>query len=164
MSNVFKLFLLFILATIIQWVMATVFSSVGISINVMLSFAIAFCTVLKPPFGYPGAFLCGLFLDFFNTKLFGGNACTFTVCACLLYTAADRLDFKEIATQMMAVFALVTAASCLNCLLVWLFASAVLWPGIMRILAGALISAGMAPVIFWMIQKTLTGGPMCKMR
>jgi rod shape-determining protein MreD len=164
MGNLIKLFLLFILATLVHWAVATVFSAVGISVNVMLSFAIAFCTVLKPSFGYPVVFLCGLFLDFFNTKLFGGNACTFTICACLLYTLADRLDFKEVATQAVTVFVLVAAASCLNSLLIWLFASAVLWAGIFGVLVGALLSACMAPVIFWTVQKTLTGGAMCKSR
>jgi len=162
MGNLLKLCLLFVLATIIHWAVATLFANVGISVNIMLCFAIAFCTILRPPFGYPSVFLCGLFLDFFNTKLFGSNACAFTICACLVYIAAERLDFEAVATQAVSVFGLVTLASCLNSFLIWTFSSVVLWTGIVNVLIGALISACIAPFIFGAVQKTLTGGAMCK--
>ena len=162
MINFFKIFLLFIIATISHWAFTTGFYVMGFGINLMLTFAIAFCTVLKPVFGYPVVFLCGLFLDFFSTKLFGGSAFIFTLFAWFIYSISDRFDFDNPLFQMALVFVLVVIGSCMNSLLIRLFTAGSLWPGMWRILGGALISSFCAPLIFWLVHKILSGGEMCK--
>lgn len=162
MRTLIKLFLLFLLATVCHWGFALGFGSLGVSVNLMLAFALAFCTVLKPSFGYPMAFLCGLFLDFFGTKVFGNNACSFIVASFIMYQIAPRFDFEGIIPQMLAVFLLTCLTGLLNVWLVLEFASSVLWPGIGSILGGALIGALCAPAVFLLVHRTLKGGLMCK--
>lgn len=157
-----KLFLLFVLATVCHWAFALGFGFWGISTNLMLVFTLAFCTVLKPSFGYPMALLCGLFLDFFGTKVFGNNACSFIVASCIMYHIVPRFDFEGIFPQMLAVFFLTCLTGMLSAWLVWKFSSSVLWPGIGSILLGALIGAICSPAVFWLVQEALQSGPMCK--
>ena len=161
MTTFIKLFLLFLLATVCHWAFALGFGFLGVSVNLMLAFALAFCTVLKPSFGYSVAFLCGLFLDFFGTKVFGNNACSFIVACCIMYHIAPRFDFEGIFPQILAVFLLTCLTGLLNAWLILEFSSSVLWPGMGSILGGALISALCSPAVFWLVRKTLKGGLMC---
>lgn len=52
-----------------------------------------------------GVCLRALF-GFFGTKLFGNNAFTFTVAACVVYGLSERFDFDGIFPQMLTVFGL----------------------------------------------------------
>ena len=158
MTRVFKLFLLFLLATIGHWFFAAILGRWGISVNLMLIFAIASCTVLPRAWGYPVAFVSGLFLDFFSTKLFGANAFTFTCCSCAVYGLARRLDFDGFIPQMAVVFLGSVFAAFLNSWLIWIFASSILWAGILNILSGAVIGAISAPFVFKVIHKILRDG------
>lgn len=160
--NTGKLICLFVLATVCHWAFASFFAPVGISVNMMLVFVTAFCVCLKPPFAYTGAFLCGLFLDFFGTKLFGNNAFTFTVCACLIDSMVDRFDFEALFPQMVAVFCLTWLTGLLNTCLVFLFASASSWPGFFSLLGGALIDGLCAPLVFWAVGTVLGQSPLCR--
>ncbi len=162
MGNVIKLFLLFLLATVCHWAFALGLGYLGLQVNLMLAFALAFCTVLRPAFGYPTAFLCGLFLDFFGTKVFGNNACTFTVATFIMYQIMPRFDFEGVLPQVLTVFLLTCFTGFLNAWLVWEFSSSILWPGFGSIFGGALISALFAPVAFWLVSRTLGSGPMCQ--
>ena len=164
MRTIFKLFCLFVLATVCHWILTTGIHATGWSINMMLAFAIALCTLLKPAYGYPLAFLGGLFLDFFSTKLFGANACTFTLVAFTIYSVEDRFDFNGILLQMGAVFVFTVAAYCMSSLLVRVFTGSILWVGIWRVLGGAAVSALFAPFVFWVVRKTVSDGFMCKLR
>lgn len=157
-----KLVFLFVLATIVHWAFASGFSYWGLSVNMLLAFAAAFCTVLKPSFGYPAAFVCGLFLDFFGTKLFGNNAFTFTVCTCIVYGLAERFDFDAVFPQMVTVLGLTFFAGVLNSLLFLWFTSAAMWPGFWSLLGGAVISALFAPAVFWLVRHTLGKGTVCR--
>ncbi len=162
MRSIIKLFLLFVLATVCHWGFALGFGFWGLSVNLMLAFALAFCTVLRPSFGYPVVFLCGLFLDFFGTKVFGNNACSFTVAAFIMYQVSPRFDFEGPLPQMLAVFLLTCLTSVLNWWLVLEFSSSILWPGFGGMLGGALIGAFCSPAVFWLVKATLHDGLMCK--
>ena len=155
--RVLKLFLLFLAATLWHWAFASLFGRWEISVNMMLVFAIAFCTVLKPVWGYPMAFLCGLFLDFFSTKLFGAHACAFTVAAFGIYNWVQRFDFDSFLPQAAVVFVWTLGVAFLNTLLSVLFASHIIWAGTCSILGGALLGAFCAPAVFWWVHKTMRG-------
>ena len=157
-----KLIGVFILATVCHWAFATLFTGWGISVNSMLVFVTAFCTLLKLPFAYTLAFVCGLFLDFFSTKVFGNNAFTFTVCACLVCNMTDRFDFEGIVPQMLVVFGLTWLCGLLNTLLVYLLASASVWPGFWSLLAGSIIDALLSPLVFWMVRRILQNSMLCR--
>lgn len=157
-----KLVFLFVLATVFHWAFASIFSYWGLSVNILLAFAAAFCAVLKPAFGYPAAFVCGLFLDFFGTKLFGNNAFTFTVCACVVYGLCERFDFDAFFPQIVTVFGLVFFAGLLNSLLFLWFTSAAMWPGFWSLLGGAAVSAVFSPAVFWLVRRVLGKGSVCR--
>lgn len=164
MRTFLKLVGLFLVATVFHWALTTGINATGWSVNIMLTFAVALCTLLKPAFGYPLAFLGGLFLDFFSTKLFGANACTFTLAAFLIYSVEDRFDFNGILLQIATVFVLTVGVSCLSSLLVRIFTGSILWGGIWRVFGGAAVSALCAPFVFWLVRKTIPDGFLCKPR
>ena len=162
MISFLKLIFLFILATIAHWAFATFFSFWGINVNLMLAFSVAFCAVLKPSFGYPTAFLCGLFLDFFGTKLFGNNAFTFSLIACAVYTLAERFDFEAFIPQILSVFGLTLFAGICNALLLYWFTASAMWSGFWNWFLGALTGGLFAPAIFWLVRKVLGNGGVCR--
>lgn len=155
MQNVLKLIFLFVVATVCHWALATFFTRWGLSVNMMLVFVTAFCAFFKLPFAYSAAFFCGLFLDFFGTKLFGNNAFTFTVCACLVCNIAPRFDFEEIFPQTVAVFVLTWIAAILNTFLIALFASASVWPGFLSVLGGSIWDGLCAPLVFLLVRGVM---------
>ncbi len=157
-----KLVCLFVLATVCHWAFASLFAPLGVSVNLMLVFVTAFCVCLKPPFAYSGAFLGGLFLDFFGTKLFGNNAFTFTVVACLIDSMVDRFDFEALFPQVVAVFSLTWTVGLLNTWLVFMFASANLWPGFFSLLGGAVLNGLCAPFVFWLVSRILGQSALCR--
>ncbi len=161
-ADVAKLVFAFLLATVCHWAFAALFSRWGISVNSMLVFVTAFCALLKYPFAYSLAFVCGLFLDFFGTKVFGNNAFTFTICACLICNMAERFDFDSLFPQMVAVFGLTWLCGILNALLVFLFASASIWPGFWSLLGGAVVDALLAPFVFIIVRRILQNSPLCR--
>ncbi len=162
MLSAAKLILLFVLACVFHWALASAFAPWGFAVNSMLVFITAFCAVLKPPFAYSMAFVGGLFLDFFGTKLFGNNAFTFTICACLICNLAPRFDFDELFPQMVAVFVLTWLAGLLNAFLLYSFASSSLWPGFWNLLGGAVLDAALAPIVFWLVRRILGKAPLCR--
>ena len=147
-----KLAVLFVLATVCHWGLATMFSYVGLNINFMLVFAIAFCTVARLEVGYPVAFLCGLFLDFFGAKLFGNNAFSFTVVACAVYALKERIDFEGVLPQVVTVFVLTCAVGIINSLLLIWFTASSMWPGTLHLLGSALVGAVLSPVVFAVLR------------
>ena len=148
----FKLVALFLFATVMHWSFATLFSFCGISVNMMLVFAVAFCTVLPLEVGYPVAFFCGLFLDFFGTKLFGNNAFSFTVVACFMYALRERIDFEGILPQVVTVFSAGCAVGILNSILLAWFTASSQWPGFWSLLGGAAVGALFAPFVFGLMH------------
>ena len=162
MFSAFKLICLFILATVFHWAFALFFAQWGLSVNIILVFVVAFCALLKDPWAYGMAFLCGLFLDFFNTKLFGSNAFTFTICACLVCNMVDRFDFDELFPQMVAVFCLSWLTGILTSLLVVLFAASSAWPGFWNMLGGAVLNAVLAPCAFWIVRRVTGNSSLCR--
>ncbi len=153
MTTTLKLFLLFIAATIFHWAFMTVLGSLELSLNVMLVFACAVCAYLKPQYGYPAAFVCGLFLDFFGVKLFGNNALTFTLCAIAVYSLEKRLDFDAPVPQMISLWGLGLFASLFNLLLLKVFADFSAWTGMVPLLAGVTLNALLAPVVFLAVRR-----------
>lgn len=147
-----KLMFLFVLATVCHWGLATLFSFYGLSVNMMLVFAIAFCVAVPLEIGYPLAFLCGLFLDFFGTKLFGNNAFSFTVTACIIYALRERIDFDGYLSQMVTVFLCTLAVGILNSILLIWFTSSSQWPGFWSLLGGAVVGSLLAPFVFGLVH------------
>lgn len=162
MWSLVKLFIAFIGATVFHWAFATAFANIGIQVSVMLVFVVAVCTLLKPAYGYPVAFLCGLFLDFFGTKLFGNNAFTFCMVALFVYLISERFDFESILPQMVTVFCLSVFAVVFNALLLRIFTSSAMWQGVWSLLAGSMINALMAPVLFIVLRLMLSKGFISK--
>ncbi len=162
MWSLVKLFIAFIGATVFHWAFATAFANIGIQVSVMLVFVVAVCTLLKPAYGYPVAFLCGLFLDFFGTKLFGNNAFTFCMVALFVYLISERFDFESILPQMVTVFCLSVFAVVFNALLLRIFTSSAMWQGFWSLLAGSMINALMAPVLFIVLRLMLSKGFISK--
>lgn len=153
MASVLKLFLLFIAATVLHWAFMAVVGGAGLSLNVMLVFAVAVCAFLKPQYGYPTAFLCGLFLDFFGVKLFGNNALTFTLCASAVYALEKRLDFDGFLPQIISVFGLSLFAALFNLLLLKVFAGFSAWNGFWPLLGGVTLNALLAPFVFRAVRR-----------
>ena len=151
------------MATVCHWGFTTLFSYWGLTVNFMLVFAIAFCTLARLEIGYPMAFMCGLFLDFFGTKLFGNNAFSFTVVACVIYSLRDRIDFSGLLPQVGVVFLLTCVVGVLNSLLLVRFTSSSLWPGTGSLVGGAAVGAFVAPVVFAVVRRVWVG-PSAKER
>ncbi|WP_428074769.1 rod shape-determining protein MreD [Candidatus Avelusimicrobium aviculae] len=162
MWGFFKLFIAFVGATVFHWAFATAFANIGIQVSVMLVFVVACCTLLKPAYGYPMAFLCGLFLDFFGTKLFGNNAFTFCLLATFVYMLSERFDFESILPQMVSVFCLSVFAILFNALLLMLFSASAFWQGFWSLFAGSVINALMAPLVFFVLRMLLSKGFVSK--
>ena len=155
MNDTLKIFILFILSTVLHWTFTTVFGGAGLSLNVMLVFACAVCAFMKPQYGYPTAFVCGLFLDFFGVKLFGSHALTFTLCACMVYGLEKRLDFDAPAPQMLGVFALSLFAVLFNMFVLKVFAGFSSWTGFGPFVGGIVLNALLAPFVFWAVRRVL---------
>lgn len=152
MWKICKLAVLFVLATVCHWGLATFFSYAELNVNFMLVFAIALCTVIPLEIGYPVVFLCGLFLDFFGVKFFGNNAFLFTLVALIMYALRNRIDFSGIISQVIIVFLLTCGVGiCNNMLLAW-FTPASFWPGVSGLLGGAVVGALLAPVVFAVVR------------
>lgn len=153
MGNILKLFLLFIAATVLHWGFMSVFGGAGVSLNVMLVFACAVCACLPPQYGYPAAFVCGLFLDFFGVKLFGNNALVFTLCACMMYGMEKRLDFDAPVPQIISIFVLGLFAAVFNVILLRMFAGFSAWTGFWPLFSGVAFNAALAPFVFWTVRR-----------
>jgi len=149
----FKLIFLFVLGTVCHWAFATFFSFCGLSVNMMLVFAIAVCTVVPLEAGYLVAFFSGLFLDFFGARLFGNNAFLFTLAACAVYALRERIDFEAVVPQMVTVFLLTCTVGISNSLLVAWFTSFSQWPGLWSLLGGAVVGTFFAPFVFWLVRR-----------
>ena len=155
MRLVFKLFLLFLAATLLHWACMSLVGGAGMSLNIMLVFSLAVCAYVRPEYGYPLAFICGLFLDFFGVKLFGNNALIFTLCAAAIYGMEKRLDFDAVLPQMICVAGLSLAAVLGNMLLLKVFASVVVWGGWWPFISGWGLNILLAPVIFGTVRRLI---------
>lgn len=153
MKTLLKLFILFVISTILHWAFMTLLGGMGLSINIMLIFSVAVCAYLKPEFGYPTAFLCGLFLDFFGVKLFGCHAFVFTLCACWVYSFDKRLDFDGVFPQIISVFLLSLFAFIMNWILLKVFVGFSAWNGFGSFLCGVILNALLAPLVFQGIRR-----------
>ncbi len=153
MNRVIKLFILFIVATVLHWAFMSLLGGVGVSLNMMLVFSCAVCAYLKPQYGYPVAFVCGLFLDFFGVKLFGLHALTFTLCASAIYSLDTRLDFSAFVPQIITVFVLGLLAFLFNLLMLKVFAGFNAWSGFLPFMGGIILNAILAPAVFWVVQR-----------
>lgn len=162
MAGVLKLIAAFLAATVFHWVFITAFAYVGLHPNIMLVFTVALCALLKPPYGYAMAFLSGLFLDFFGTKVFGNNAFMFSLGAWVVYFLGDRFDFESVLPQIMSVLGLSLFVRLGNLLLVQLFSAAAVWPGMWSLLGSALLNALLAPVVFVLMRVMFSKGFLCK--
>lgn len=162
MAGVLKLIAAFLAATVLHWVFITAFAYVGLHPNIMLVFTVALCALLKPPYGYAMAFLSGLFLDFFGTKVFCNNAFMFSLGAWVVYFLGDRFDFESVLPQIMSVLGLSLFVRLGNLLLVQLFSAAAVWPGVWSLLGSAVLNALLAPVVFIVLRVMFSKGFLCK--
>ena len=153
MHTVIKLFFFFFLATVLHWVFMAMSGGWGLSLNFMLVFAIAVCAFVKPEYGYPTAFLCGLFLDFFGVKLFGHHALIFTLCASGVYALENRLDFDSVVPQMVCVCFFEMAAALGNLFLLKVLVGFSAWSGLFPFVGGIAVSTLVSPAVFWVIHR-----------
>lgn len=153
MTTVLKLFILFLCVTVLHWAFMALLGGLGVSLNMMLVFAVAVCAYVKPEYGYPAAFVCGLFLDFFGVKLFGNHALAFTLCASVVYGLEKRLDFDGILPQIIVVLGLSLFAALFNMLLLKLFTGFSPWNGVGPLLGGITLNALLAPAVFWVVRR-----------
>ena len=156
MRTVCELMLLFLAATVLHWILTSLLGSWGQNLNFMLLFAAAACVFVKPEYGYPTAFLCGLFLDFFGVKLFGHYALIFTLCAAVIYSLEDRLDFDAVVPQMVCIFVLETAAALGNLILLKMLAGFSAWNGFFPFVGGIAVCTLLAPGVFWAVRRVFT--------
>ena len=152
MATSLKLFVCFLIITVLHWGFMAMLGSWGSSLNLMLIFTIAVCACTKPEFGYPTAFLCGLFLDFFGVKLFGHNALLFTLCAAGVYMLENRLDFETTAPQIVCVAGLSLFWAVSNWVLLQVFAGFSTWNGWVPFVGGIVLGALLAPAVFWVVS------------
>ena len=157
MGALTKGIILFVVATVFHWAFSGIFAAWGLASNVMLVFVAALCSVLKPGAGYTVAFMGGLFLDFFGTKLFGNNAFSFTVAACVMYTLRERFDFDGVFPQIITAFVLTAGVGILNSLLLLWFTSQSMWPGVWSTLGGCVADGLLAPAVFWGVRRWWLG-------
>ena len=153
MSSFLKLVFLFVLGTVCHWAGTTLFSFLGLNVNLLLVFTVALGSVLPARAGYTMAFISGLFLDFFGTKLFGNNAFSFTVAACIVYSLRERFDFDSVFPQLLTVFGLTCLVGVLNSILLLWFTSNAMWPGLIGLVGGALLGVFTAPLVFWAVRR-----------
>lgn len=148
-----KLFLFFLAATVLHWAFMAVLGGWDISLNLMLIFAMTICAFLPPEYGYPTAFISGLFLDFFGVQLFGHHAFIFILCASMVYSVENRFDFDSLVPQMVCMAVLSTVSSLLNLILLKVFAGFSAWNGWGAFLGGIMLSVLIAPAIFWVLRR-----------
>ena len=156
MHTALKLLFFFFIATVLHWLFIAMFGSWGMSLNFMLVFAVAVCAFVKPEYGYPSAFLCGLFLDFFGVKLFGHHALIFTLCAMIVYVLKNRLDFDSVISQMVCIAVLGTAAALSNLMLLKIFAGFSAWSGFLPFVGGIVASTLISPIVFYVIHRAFS--------
>ncbi len=155
MKRIVKLILFFMAATILHWAAMALLGNWDISLNLMLIFAIAVCAFLPPAYGYPTAFVSGLFLDFFGVQLFGQHAFIFTLCACAVYSLENRLEFDSVVPQMVCAGVLTLLATLGNLILLKVFAGFSAWNGIGSFIGGISCSILIAPAVFWAVRRGL---------
>ncbi|MBR3632851.1 MAG: rod shape-determining protein MreD [Elusimicrobiaceae bacterium] len=154
LKTILKLMLLFWAATILHWGCLALLGAWGISVNVMLVFVMAVCACLKPEYGYPTAFICGLFLDFFGVKLFGHNAFVFMWCAVAVYSLEKRVDLEAVVPQVVSAFVLGLLAAVFNGVLLKFFVGLSTWNGWWPFVSAIILTALIAPAIFWAVRRT----------
>jgi len=155
MKKISLLILFFVIATILHWAFMALLGNWDISLNLMLVFTVAVCAFLPPAYGYPTAFMSGLFLDFFGVQLFGQHAFVFTLCAFFVYSLENRLEFTSVVPQMVCVGCLTLFAALGNLILLKVFAGFSAWNGIGPFVGGIVGSVLVAPAIFWLVQHVL---------
>ena len=102
--------------------------------------------------------MCGLFLDFFGTRLFGNNAFTFCALACVVYAVGERFDFESILPQMLSVLLGSLAAVWVSTLLGRIFAGASVVLGWWSWLGGSVTNALLAPAVFLFLRRLFSKG------
>ena len=148
-------FVIFIAATLINWIGIELFAPLDINIGVMLAFSIIMAGILSEAGGYTFAFMSGLFLDFFSDVLFGGYALVFTLIMFIFYRIDDKIDFKDIGPQVV-----ITAALNVLCVLLYglcclIFMGSFLWQGLKSFAAGSALTGLFMPFIYIFVTKYL---------
>ena len=152
LKTLLKLLVLFLAATVLHWGCLALLGAWGISVNVMLVFVMAVCTYLKPEYGYPTAFVCGLFLDFFGVKLFGHHAFVLMWCAVAVYGLEKRVDLEAVMPQVASALVLTVFATLFNGILLKFFVGFSAWDGWGSFISSTMLTALLAPAIFWTLQ------------
>lgn len=153
MKNFIKIFLLFLLSTVLHWAFASAGAEAGIGINLMLVFAFAVCVFTPPAYGYTFAFLSGLFLDSFGTQMFGLYGLIFVLVARIAYLLARNMDFQNALTQFMAVFLLSIFTAAAYSALGLMFIKGGGWSGFKTLIFGSAINGCLAPIMFYVFNK-----------
>lgn len=148
-------FLIFIVATILNWTAIELFAPLDLNIGIMLIFSIIMAGILSEGGGYTFAFMSGLFLDFFSDTLFGGYALVFTLIMFIFYRIDDKIDFKDMGPQIV-----ITTALNLLCVILYglsgiVFTGGFLWQGLKSFIAGSVLTGLFMPFIYLFVTKYL---------
>lgn len=152
MLQALKFIILFTAITVLHWLFLLIGGRFGISINLMLSFAIASCLYLKRLSGYPTAFFCGLFLDLWGTRLFGSNAFSFTLVAMCIYEIFDRFDFDGFLSQWFTTFVMGILVFLTNYILFKLFVGLPIGISLFQFFANLIGTTLVAPFSFLLLS------------
>ncbi len=155
MLKFLNVFLIFMVATILNWTAIELFAPLDINIGIMLIFSIIMAGVLSEGGGYCFAFMSGLFLDFFSATLFGGYALVFTLIMFIFYRIDDKIDFRDMGPQIV-----ITAALNLLCVVLYgisgvIFTGGFLWQGLKSFIIGSLLTGLFMPFLYVFVTKYL---------
>jgi rod shape-determining protein MreD len=159
MLKFISVFFFFVAATIVHWIFIEIFSPFNIIVGVMLAFSLIVAGELPQPCGYSFAFFSGLFLDFFNNVMFGGYAFVFTIILFVFYKISNKIDFRDIGSQIVITTVLNMIMVLSYGLLAQIFTGIFLWHGIISFCLGAMLSGLLLPVLYFIAKKyfVLTG-------
>lgn len=151
---------IFVIATIVHWLAIEVFGQYGIILGVMFAFTLVMATKLGELGGYTFGFFSGLFLDFFGNNLFGAHALAFTWILFIFYIIDDKIDFRDSGPQVVITMVLNMLLLLVYGLIGKIFIGEFVWQGLINFLIGSLLTGLLLPLIFYMINKYLSWGPL----
>jgi rod shape-determining protein MreD len=143
---------IFLVSTVLHWVLAAAGANFNVNINFMLVVSIAACSFFDKWRGYTFAFLGGIFLDFFGVGMFGVYSFTFVLCAGCVYFVRNNLDFESDPLQICLVFLLTLAGMLIYYITGIVFLKGNAWHGFQYLFLSAVVNSLIAPAVFYIFK------------
>lgn len=151
---------IFVIATIIHWLAIEFLGQYGIIPGVMFAFTLVMASKLSEFGGYLFGFFSGLFLDFFGNTLFGASSLAFTCVLFIFYIIDDKIDFRDSTPQMVITTFLNMLLLVFYGLIGRVFTGEFVWQGFINFLLGSALTGLLLPLIYFVINKYLSWGPL----